>query len=165
MSFAATAESAPDGWRSRNAIALAEIENPTVRKGLDVWERMRGNRRMPGRAELNPRALLGLLSHVAVVRVIGHGDEFEFRIVGDQIRVQQGVQLQGKRMADVEEMLPSYGSVLKRIYRDAYDAAEPRAFRGWYTRPADNHPFFHEVIIMPLGDDGKTVDHLIVVAA
>jgi hypothetical protein len=165
MSFAATAENAPDGWRSRNAIALAEIENPTVRKGLEVWERARGNRRMPSRAQMTPRALMGVLSHVAVLRVIDAGAEFEFRIVGDQIRVQQGVPLQGKRMAEVEEMLPAYGSVLKRIYRNAYEAAEACAFRGWYTRPADNHPFFHEVVIMPLGDDGKTADHLIVVAA
>jgi hypothetical protein len=165
MSFVATAENAPDGWRSRNAIALDEIENPIVRKGLEAWQHVRGNRRMPARAELGPRALRGLLSHVAVVRVIGGGEEFEFRIVGDDIRVQQGVPLQGKRMADVEALLPAYGTVLKRIYRDAYEAAEPRAFRGWYTRPADNHPFFHEVVIMPVGDDGETVDHLIVVAA
>jgi hypothetical protein len=165
MSFAATAENAPDGWRSRNAIALAEIESAVVRKGLNAWKQARGKRRMPSRKDIGPRALLGLLTHVAVLRVIGAGEEFEFRIVGDQIRVQQGVPLQGKRMADVEEMLPGYGSVLKRIYRNTYDSAEPLAFRGWYTRPADNHPFFHEVVIMPLGDNDKTVDHLIVVAA
>ena len=165
MSFAATAENAPDGWRSRNAIALAEIQNPVVRKGLDVWERLRGVRRMPVRAEMGPRVLVGLLSHLAVLRVLDNGREFEFRIVGDHIRVQQGVALQGERMAEAEAMLPAYGSVLKRIYRNAYEAAEPLAFRGWYTRPADNHPFFHEVVIMPLGDDGRTVDHLIVVAA
>jgi hypothetical protein len=165
MSFAATAENAPDGWRSRNAIALADLESPIVRKGLEAWERVRGKRRMPSRAAMNPRALAGVLTHVAVLRVIGDGEEFEFRIVGDQIRVQQGVPLQGKRMVDVEQMLPAYGSVLRRIYRNAYEAGEPLAFRGWYTRPADNHPFFHEVVIMPLGDDGEHVDHLIVVAA
>jgi hypothetical protein len=165
MSFAATAEDAPDGWRSRNAIALADLESPVVRRGLEAWERARGERRMPSRADMTLRALAGVLTHVAMVRVVGKGEEFEFRIVGDQIRVQQGVPLQGKRMADVEQMLPAYGSVLKRIYRNAYEAAQPLAFRGWYTRLADNHPFFHEVVIMPLGNDGETVDHLIVVAA
>lgn len=165
MSFAATAEEAPEGWRSRNEIALADLENPIVRKGLEAWERVRAGRRMPARTEMTPRELLGVLAHIAVVKVIGDGEEFEFRIVGDQIRVQQGAPLQGKRMADVEEMLPAYGSVLKRIYCNAYRAARPIAYRGWYTRPADNHPFFHEVAIMPLGKDSKTVDHLIVVAA
>jgi hypothetical protein len=150
---------------SRNEIALAEIQNPTVRKALDVWERVRDGRAMPSRADMSPRALIGLLSNTAVVRVIDDGEDFEFRIVGDQIRVQQGAPLQGKRMNEVQAMLPGYGDLLKRIYRNAYKAAEPRAFRGWYTRPADNHPFFHEVVIMPVGDDGKTVDHLIVVAA
>jgi hypothetical protein len=150
---------------SRNQIALAEIQNSLVRKALDIWERARGTRRMPARSDMGPRTLVGLLSNIAVLRVIDGGEEFEFRIVGDQIRMQQGAPVQGKRMAEVEIMLPGYGDVLKQIYRKAYDAAEPVAFRGWYTRAADNHPFFHEVIILPVGDDGATVDHLIVVAA
>ncbi len=150
---------------SRNEIALSEIQNTTVRKALDVWEHVRGTRPMPARVDMSPRVLIGLLSNTAVLRVIDNGDDFEFRIVGDQIRVQQGAPLQGKRMNEVQAMLPGYGDLLKRIYRNAYKAAEPRAFRGWYTRPADNHPFFHEVIIMPVADDGATVDHLFVVAA
>jgi hypothetical protein len=150
---------------ARNAIPLADIGNPTVRKALDAWEQARGARAMPARAQMGPRALLSVLSNTAVLRVIDGGADFEFRIVGDQIRVQQGAPLQGKRMGDVQAMLPGYGDLLGRIYRNVYEAAEPRAFRGGYTRPADNHPFFHEVVIMPVGDDGVTVDHLIVVAA
>lgn len=150
---------------ARNAIQLADIANPTVRKALDAWECARGTRAMPSRAEMGPRALVGVLSNTAILRVIDSGADFEFRIVGDQIRVQQGAPLQGKRMGDVQAMLPGYGDLLGRIYRKAYEAAEPRAFRGGYTRLAEKQPFFHEVVIMPLSDDGATVDHLIVVAA
>lgn len=150
---------------ARNEIALTDIENPIVRKALDAWQHLRGIRTMPTRADMGPRALLGVLSHTAVVRVIDDGADFEFRIVGDQIRVQQGAPLQGKRMAEVQQILPGYGDLLKRIYRSAYEAAKPRAFRGWYTRPADNHPFFHEVVVLPVSEDGEIVDHLIVVAA
>jgi hypothetical protein len=150
---------------ARNAIALSDVGNPTVRKALDAWEHARGTRAMPSRTDMGPRTLLGVLSNTAILRVIDGGADFEFRIVGDQIRVQQGAPLQGKRMGDVQAMLPGYGDLLARIYRNAYEAAEPRAFRGGYTSPADKQPFFHEVVIMPLGDDGATVDHLIVVAS
>ncbi len=150
---------------ARNEIALADVENPVVRKALDVWEHLRGARAMPARADMSPRALLGLLSNIAVVRVIDDGADFEFRIVGDQIRVQQGAALQGKRMGEVQEMLPGYGDLLRRIYRNAYEAGRPRVFRGGYAKPSDKQPFFHEVAIMPVGDDGAKVDHLIVVGA
>jgi hypothetical protein len=150
---------------SRNAIALADVSNPIVRKALDVWERVRGERAMPSRADMGPRALLGLLSNTAVVRILEDGEDFQFRIVGDQIRVQQGMPMQGKTTAEVDAAMPGYGTLLRRIYRSAYEAAKPVAFRGWYTRPQDNHPFFHEVVILPLSDTGATPDHLIVVAA
>ncbi len=163
--MSAVPASKPAERRPRTEIALADIENPIVRKSLDVWERLRADRQMPARADMSPRALLGVLANTALLRVIDGGDEFEFRIVGDQIAVQQGMVLQGKKMAEIDAILPGYGALLKRIYRDGFDARKPLAFRGWYTRPMDNHPFFHEVVLLPVGEDGETVDHLFVVAA
>ncbi|MBV8978622.1 MAG: PAS domain-containing protein [Alphaproteobacteria bacterium] len=160
------ARSAPrNETRSRNAIALDEIEHPMVRKALEVWNTARGGRAMPAKADLGPRALLPVLKNTALLKVIDGGEEFVFRIVGDQIRVQQGVAVQGKTMSEIDEMLPGHGSLLRRIYRGAVAARAPLAFRGWYLRPADQHPFCHEVVILPVSEDGETVDHLFVVAA
>jgi hypothetical protein len=41
----------------------------------------------------------------------------------------------------------------------------PLAYRGLYFRPGDEHIFSHEAIMAPLGADGETADHVIVVAA
>jgi len=151
--------------RSRNAITLEEIEHPLVRKALEIWHTARGKRAMPAKTDLGPRALLPLLKNIALLKVLGGGEEFVFRVVGDQIRLQQGADMQGKTMAEIDAMLPGHGSVLRRIYKNAVAARAPLAFRGWYLRPADQHPFCHEVVILPVADDDETVDHLFVVAA
>jgi len=151
--------------RSRNAISLDEIEHPLVRRALDVWNQARRGRAMPAKADLGPRVLLPLLKNTALLKVLDDGEEFVFRIVGDQIRLQQGADVQGKTMAEIDAMLPGHGSVLHRIYTSAIRARAPLAFRGWYLRPADRHPFCHEVVILPVSDDGHAVDHLFVVAA
>jgi hypothetical protein len=160
----ASARSASE-LRPRNAIALDEIENPVVAKALAAWQAARGARPMPAKAEMTPRAMLGVLKNTALLRVLDGGKEFVFRVVGDQIAVQQGAAVNGKTMAEIDAMLPGHGTVLKRIYQRVLAAGAPLAFRGWYLRPADRHPFCHEVVILPVGEDGATIDHLFVVAA
>lgn len=151
--------------RPRTAIALGELEHPLVCKALSVWQAARGTRRMPAKADLSPRAMVEFLKYTALLRVLDGGDEFVFRVVGDQIAVQQGATVQGKTMAEIDAMLPGHGSVLRRIYQGVMTAGVPLAFRGWYLRPADKHPFCHEVVILPVADDGESIDHLFVIAA
>jgi hypothetical protein len=118
---------------------------------------------MPSRADMSPRAMSGLLRNTVLVRVIGAGDEFEFRIVGDAIVQAQGASLQGMTMAEIDLVLPGYGALLHDTYANTYRERAPFAYRGWYVREADGHSMFHESLVMPLGDDGQTVDHIMVV--
>ena len=157
------AQAAPAEFKPRTAIALDALENPIVVKALSVWNAVRGGRDFPTKADLTPRAMLGFLKYTALLRVLD--EDYVFRVVGDQITIQQGAQLQGKTTAEIDRVLPGHGSVLKRIYDGVLKARAPLAFRGWYLRPADRHPFCHEVVILPVSEDGLTIDHLFVVAA
>jgi hypothetical protein len=149
--------------RPRHAIALPNIENPLVQKALSIWENARGVRTMPSRADMSPRVMSGLLRNTVLVRVIGAGDEFEFRIVGDAIVQAQGASLQGMTMAQIDLVLPGYGAILHNAYLNTWRKRAPFAYSGWYVREADGRSMFHESLVMPLGDDGKTVDHVLVV--
>jgi hypothetical protein len=149
--------------RPRHVIALPEIENPLIQKALNIWESTRGLHTMPSRAAMSPRVMSGLLRNTVLVRVIGRAEEFEFRIVGDAIVQAQGASLQGMTMAQVDLVLPGYGAMLQSVYLNTYNARAPLAFRGWYVRDADGRSMFHESLVMPLGDDGETVDHILVV--
>jgi len=152
----------PARQRAAQNIALAEVQNPLLRKGIALWERQRAARRLPGRDDMSPRVLAGLLRNTVLVRV--QGDDFQFRIVGDAIVAAQGASFQGKTTAEIDATLPGYGRMLHRIYRDVRDAATPQAYRGWFERGADGRAFFHETVVLPLGSDGENVDHLLVLA-
>jgi hypothetical protein len=151
--------------RPRHSIALSELENGLTQKAYGVWQNARGERLMPSRAGMSPRVMSGLLRNTVLVRVIGAGDEFEFRIVGDAMVQAQGASLQGMTMAEIDLVLPGYGTILHHAYSNAYRKRAPFAYRGWYVREADGHAMFHESLVMPLADDGETVDHILIVGA
>lgn len=152
-----------DAPRGRQRIALSDIQNPMLRKGLALWERMRGEKRFPSRPQMSPREMSGLLRNTVLVKVLDGGAEFQFRIVGDAMVVAQGASFQGMTMAEIDRELPGYGSMLREVYTRIYETGEPLAFRGWFERSADKRPFFHESLVLPLGEDGQTVDHLLVI--
>ena len=154
--------SVTDAPRGRQRIALSDIQNPMLRKGLALWERMRGEKRFPARAQMSPRDMSSLLRNTVLVKVLDDGAEFQFRIVGDAMVVAQGASFQGMTMAEIDQALPGYGTMLREVYRRIYETGEPLAFRGWFERSADKRPFFHESLVLPLGD-GQTVDHILVI--
>lgn len=145
-------------------IELAEIQNPAVRRALELWERLRGPRAFPARADLSPRQMPDLLRNIALVRVLEGGEDFQFRVIGDGIVVAQGASFQGMTTNEVDRILPGYGAALAGIYRRVLKSRRPLAFRGWYEREADGHSFFHESISLPFGPDPATVDHILVAA-
>jgi len=118
---------------------------------------------MPSRAQMTPRVMRSFLKHTALLQVVEGG--FRYRVVGDAVNLQQGIMLQGMTTADLDARLPGYGAQLARLYARACRRREILAYRGLYFRSADQHSFAHESIMAPLGDDGETPDHLIVVAA
>ncbi len=160
MAFETVAEPERPGAR----IALSEIENVLVGKGVAIWQQLRGPRPYPTRAEMSPRVMSGLLRNSVLVRVLCEGDEYEFRIVGDAIVQAQGASLQGMTMAEIDLVLPGYGSQLRSVYKSAYRKRIAEAYRGWFVREADDRSMFRESVVLPLGEAGQPPDHLLILA-
>jgi hypothetical protein len=151
--------------RVRTAIALDELRHPVVREALETWQRLRGVRRMPARADMTPRAMKGFLKYMTLAQALDGGRNFYFRVSGDQVNIQQGMMLQGLTTEEIDARIAGFGAQLARLYARAMRRREVCAYRGLYFRPGDKHTFSHEAIMAPLGDDGETPDHVIVVAA
>ncbi|HWD48468.1 MAG TPA: hypothetical protein VG309_00985 [Rhizomicrobium sp.] len=146
-------------------ITLDDIENAIVQRGVDLWMEARGSKSMPSRMQLSPRVLSPILRNTVLVRVISGGEDFELRIIGDAVVQAEGRSLQGMTTAEIDLVLPGYGEVLRKGYAWAQRKAEPGAYRGWYDREADERTMYHETAVLPLSDDDKTVDHILVVGA
>ena len=151
--------------RASTSIPLSKVRHPIVCEALATWQKLRGARSFPSRNDMSPRAMRGFLKNMTLVQVLDHGQDFRFRVSGDQVNLQQGMNLQGVTLTEIDSRIPNYGSHLRKLYQRVLRRREPLAYRGLYYRPADQHTFSHESIMAPLSDDGETIDHLIVVAA
>jgi len=61
------------------------VEDPDLRHLLDYWNRLRGERAMPARAEIEPKALRRSLRYVHMYDVVEGGQEFRARLVGTAV--------------------------------------------------------------------------------
>ncbi len=57
------------------------VEDPELRVLLDYWNRLRGERAMPARAEIRPKDIRHALRHIHIYEPAGMGD-FRARLVG-----------------------------------------------------------------------------------
>jgi hypothetical protein len=141
----------------------AEVQNPMLRKAYEVWNVLKAARRFPTRAEIAPRNMAEFLRNTVLVRVLDGGKDFQFRIVGDAIAEVQGSSFRELTTTEIDARIPGYGAMLRSVYRQVCKTREPMAFRGWFVQPKTQLAFFHESLILPLGPDDATVDHILVV--
>jgi hypothetical protein len=149
--------------RNTQKIDPSEVQNPLTRKALEKWNGLRGARRFPSRKDAAPRELSSLLRNIALVRVIHGGADFEFRVLGDAIIQSQTGLETGMTTCELDERYPGYGALFRRLYQLVCDSRAPQAYRGFYERTADKCSFYHESLLLPLGENDGVVDHILIV--
>jgi hypothetical protein len=144
-------------------VPVDTMRDPLLGQALAVWKEQKGSARFPSREAMTPRAMAPFLRNIVLVRVIEGGKEYEFRVVGDAMVQVQGAGFQGLTLSEIDKQLPGYGSALRPIYDELVATGEPRVYRGKVERAPIKRAFAHESILLPLGADGATVDHILVV--
>ncbi len=151
--------------RSSSRIALKDIESSILLQGVAYWRDLSGERSFPARTDVTPRDLAALLRNTTLLRVIDDGKDYEYRIVGDAFVMAHGVSFQGKRWSEAGKLFPGYHALIKSVYDRVVRKGEPIAMRGWIERGGESSEMvYSEYVFLPLGADGKTVDHILVFA-
>ncbi len=146
-----------------HVVSLDEIENAVTRTALNYWRMLRGGRKMPARSELSPRDMRAILHNVVLIRVIDGGRDYEYRIVGGVFAWAYDLNFQGMYLTQIEEAAPEHGARMRKLYEHVRAGAEPLGLHGWVGRDVEDSPFvYYESGVLPFGDDGATVDHLLV---
>jgi hypothetical protein len=157
-----TPQAAP-GKSSVRQIALDELENGLTSTAAHYWRMLRGERTLPARTQLQPRDMRAILRNIVLLRVVDGGRDYEYRIVGDMFRWAYDLDFTGKCLSEVQAAAPEHGSRMRALYEHVRVAAKPVAIQGWVGREVANAKFvYYETVLLPLGDDGKTVDHILV---
>ncbi|MDE2630897.1 MAG: PAS domain-containing protein [Alphaproteobacteria bacterium] len=134
-------------------------------RGAAYWRGLCRGRKFPSRAAVTPRGLAGLLRYTTLLRVIDGGKDYEYRIVGDAYVIAHGISFQGKRWSETGNLSPGYQTTIKSTYDRVVRKGEPVAMRGWIERGRETSELvYSEYLFLPLGDDDRTVDHILVFA-
>jgi hypothetical protein len=135
---------------------------PDLCLALDYWKSRKGNRIAPARADIDPVDIPRLLPRVMLVDVetgpTGEPD-FRYRLSGTGIRNVHGYDATGLRPLDLKP--PIYGRLIHAHYRAAAEAHAPLAHVIVMITNKKQRSYAR--IILPLSEDGETVNMLMTV--
>ena len=143
-------------------ILLSDISHPVVDSVFRIWSQQKIGKLFPSRATMTPKRMAPFLTNVVLIGVIDQGADYEFRVVGDAIRVAFALNLSGMRIADLNKLETGFGDVIQRVCRFVFRTGVPLAVQGTLMR-AEFDADQQQGIFLPLGV-GADVDHILYVA-
>ena len=137
--------------------ALAsEIRSDVLRQLVAHWQQIRGNRRMPARADFDPLEVRFALGYISLIEIHRDPLRFYFRLDGTKQVDLFGIDCTRHYL---DEMMPAdVAKMATASYREVEECGEPRYHRrqiAFHERMID-----YEVVILPFSSDGKRVDLL-----
>jgi len=138
------------------------LRSPVNISSLAYWERLRGARAMPSRADMSPSDMLSFLPNVILVDVLAEPLDFKYRLVGTKVTLHMlHTDNTGKTMRELD--FKGQGPDSKIFYNCAQVVETRQPLAGQTPYVGKNSDFkATEDIIMPLSKDGETVDMLFV---
>jgi len=143
-----------------NFITLDECRSDKVRRLLDYWQRIRGDRLMPRRQDVDPTAIWPLLKNVSLSEWHRDPDRLFYRLSGTEVVATLGIELGGKWVTEVYPDVEDVARTLK-LYGWVVEARTTVIGRTDGTRMRLGIDSY-EWVICPLSEDGALVTHFIV---
>ena len=144
-----------------DSVPLSEELQPisaVVRRGIAYWQKLRGARAWPLRADVRPEEIAGLLPYTYMLDVLDDGRDFRYRLLGTDIVANTVRDNTGECLSRLREQ----GSqpVLARFFQDCHTSREPRLQRiPFITRLGIR--CWYEAVAMPLARTDGTAPDLI----
>jgi len=136
---------------------LAESRHRPLRELHAYWDGKRADGRLPGRRHIDPSEIPHLLPALFLVDVsAGPPRRFRFRLVGTQIVFVEG-EITGKHLDEI--MRTDLVADIVRHYEDACRGIVYVCDRSLEWQDRDHVDY--SVLLLPLADDGMTVDRLV----
>ena len=149
----------PDSSPAAPPAPLMALRSPVNQLGYDYWKQKRRGRRMPARRDIDPAEIVNILPHVFLLDVRQQPLDFRYRLIGTKMDEHMLARYTGLWMSQIaHQRAPS------RIWANCrHVALEGLPLSGNTPYVGKNKAFLTtEDLIMPLSDDGRTVDMLLV---
>jgi len=123
-------------------------------RALAYWERKRGSRAMPSRAEIEPSEIMPLLPSLQLIDVAEGGTRFRYRLVGTDIVAAFGREYTGKWLDEL--FATTRLKFAQEVYRLVCRERLPVFARSSYLTANERHLIANRLCV-PLSADGATV--------
>ncbi|MFN4087934.1 MAG: PAS domain-containing protein [Alphaproteobacteria bacterium] len=134
------------------------IGDERLRRLYAYWDGLRRGRRYPTRREVDPLQLPFILGNLLLIEVMPGRAGFRVRLHGTALAERIGMELTGRLLDDHPD--EAFRRLAARTFAHVSRVGDPFGATGDRVAGADRHPY--ETLILPLSDDGKTVDTLLV---
>jgi len=141
------------------ALPLESVGDPAPKALYAYWQRKLQGRRMPARSDIDPLDLKTVLPNLVLLDVQREPLDFRYRVAGTRTYDIFGYDLTGKSVRELEPRAFSAGlwTSLEAMTRDGLPQHAHLEFAT-----ANGYARSYRVLRLPLGDDGATVDRILV---
>jgi hypothetical protein len=138
------------------------LRSRALRGAFSYWRAKCGERTMPSRCDLDPSEMLGWLSHTLLVDVVyggpeGTAQDFRFRLVGTDVVERYGKEFTGRCLSSLD--LDGKTPEILDEYRRTVVRGRPQYYIDEFVQHS-GRPMHYERLLMPLSDDGRTINML-----
>jgi len=131
-----------------------------IEQARAYWERCRGARAMPARADIEPGAMVAFLTNVVLIDVLRDPLDFRYRLIGTEVENHSAERHTGRRISEIPGRAPP-SSVWDNLAAVA-ERGKPSDRSVPYVGPLKDFVRTRQVTL-PLSADGATVDKLLIV--
>jgi hypothetical protein len=136
---------------------LDQLESPTLRRFFEYYLAKAGERPFPARRDLDPVDFSYALGDITLIDVTHDPLKFSFRLDGSRHVERFGFDLTGRSLDDFP-----FPEMRQAIYESYSDVVQGRVPRRYYRDLESSGRWFrYETLILPLSDDGETINMLI----
>lgn len=138
---------------------LSEPCHPQLKELYAYWLSKKGSRIAPPRSAIKPSELRSLLPTIALIDVIGDPPRFCFRLFGTSLAAAYGQDLTGKFLDEID--IDHIDIEVLRQAEEVVLKCNVQTGRVLFTKRDGRH-IEYERIALPLSNDGRTVNMILV---
>jgi hypothetical protein len=135
---------------------MSKIKSSRLKRLLSEWEARQRNRDFPARGDFTPFDLKYILGNLSLIDVAYDPLRFHFRIHGSNLAERLGKEMTNKSADELPN--PDFATRVQRQFTEVIQRRAPMIFSNESEYPGDHLPHEVEALLLPLSDDGKTID-------
>ncbi len=131
-------------------------ENPILRFFHDHWERVRGSRPMPARADISPADIKAHIGSIVIAEALAGFDDFRFKLIGTDVSRYFLADGAGKTVRELYAgAWEDFGACVLQNYRETALARRPLLASIANIRWTNKLRYSMQSIYLPLSEDGE----------